>query len=502
MLRDYQRAAAQQCAESLRSAHTLLVLPTGTGKTHTARAICERLWEPGKPVLVVGHTGEIVAQLARSFSSWQVYVEKASERASAATVVRSSYAGPTVLVASLQTLARDYRLEQWRDVEFSARVLDEAHHAPAATWQAVREAIGGFWLGLTATPQRKGMASMWSVVQPFEDLAAAIDAGWLVPLRLRYMMIDDAEREALSRSPSGDVAAARARIARTALQWSQGRQGICFWGNVAAAKAGAQLMHASGVHAVSLDAKSRNRNSAIELYRRGNVRWLHLCGVGVEGLDVVPASALVLASPRRGWQLTQIVGRVLRPLPAAVDGADAEQRRGSIAASAKPDALVLSATSEDDMGAALEAQRLLHGQLPEPKLIQAIQDASVDPETRAAQELLASEVAEAEERRRRGRDQQLQPRRRRELQNARPFEVSGGASALVRGHLRAKWREWSERGRGVEGPRATEKQAAAVGRLIDRALGQPEGITDASAVQGWPRAIAQSAQFYLYKRTS
>ena len=498
VLRDYQRIAARQCIELLREHHTLLVMPTGTGKTRTACAIARGLYAPGRPVLTVAHTGEILRQLASAFAGWHVHLEKATDRAQPDAVVRSSYDGPTVLLASQQTLARKYRLDAWRDVDFACRILDEAHHTPASTWQAVREAIAGPWLGLTATPQRPGMAQLWRVVQPFPALEDAIDAGWLVPARLRYMQIDADERKALGRSPLGDVEAARARVVRTALRWCGDRQGLCFWATVAAAKAGAALMHATGIVAIALHGGSRDRATAIERYRAGEVRWLHLCAVGVEGMDVVPASALVLASPRRGWQLTQILGRVLRPLPGAVEHAAASDRRDAIALSTKADALVLSATEPDDMDAAIEAQALLNGPLPKPRLIQLVQAAAVDPEAREAQELLAREIAESVERRERGRARQLQPRRRRQVNEAQPYAVSGGSD---REYYRAKWAEWRTRGVGIDGPRATPKQAEAIGRMLCRALGQPDGTIDTSEVTQWPQTVARSAHYWLFRRT-
>src|SRR5687768_3520010 len=111
---------------------TLVVMPTGTGKTVALGEIV-RKWPLGR-VMVIAHREELISQLSRTISLMsgeQVGVEMADEH-----VFEGSYWRPRVVVASVQTLNSRSRgrkrMEKFDPHEFGLVVTDEAHHGTAA----------------------------------------------------------------------------------------------------------------------------------------------------------------------------------------------------------------------------------------------------------------------------------------------------------------------------------------------------------------------------------
>jgi superfamily II DNA or RNA helicase len=131
----------------------LVVLATGLGKTwlsafDTVRAGAKR-------VLFVAHRDEILDQALRTF------------RAIRPNAVLGKYTGQErtenadVLFASVQTLSRRAHLDRFPADAFDYVVVDEFHHASAATYRRLLEHFTPtFLLGLTATPERTDGADL------------------------------------------------------------------------------------------------------------------------------------------------------------------------------------------------------------------------------------------------------------------------------------------------------------------------------------------------------
>ncbi len=152
---------------------TILVLPTGGGKTFTAvRFACVHPLSDGFKVLWLAHTHHLLEQ---AFNSFDGLVASIAEPKSQLTIrvvsggdghFKTHSMRPTddVVIASLQAVARASldKLDALTNFIQSALgkllvVFDEAHHAPAPSYrrllQQLREACPGMiLLGLTATP--------------------------------------------------------------------------------------------------------------------------------------------------------------------------------------------------------------------------------------------------------------------------------------------------------------------------------------------------------------
>ena len=125
-LRPYQQEAKDAVWKEWESGHTktLLVLPTGCGKTIVFAKITEDAVRKGGRVLILAHRSELLEQAANKLeqtSGLKCAVEKADQ-----TCLGSWY---RVCVGSVQTLMRAKRLQQFAPDYFSTIIIDEAHHA-------------------------------------------------------------------------------------------------------------------------------------------------------------------------------------------------------------------------------------------------------------------------------------------------------------------------------------------------------------------------------------
>lgn len=183
-LRPYQREAENAVLDQWASgiSRTLLVLPTGCGKTIVFCTLAKELVSRGDRVLIMAHRGELLEQAAdklRKSTGLQCAVEKAEE-----TCMGSWF---RVVVGSVQTLMREKRLEQFPEDYFDAIIVDEAHHCLSDGYQRVLQHFSDAKvLGVTATPDRGDMRNLG---QYFESLAyeyslpRAIREGYLSPIK-------------------------------------------------------------------------------------------------------------------------------------------------------------------------------------------------------------------------------------------------------------------------------------------------------------------------------
>lgn len=123
----------------------LVVLATGLGKTYLAAFDSQ----PFSRVLFVAHRREILVQAMRAFRSLRPQATfglyDGVERVPDAQL----------LFASIQTLGKLPHLRQFERDAFDYIVVDEFHHAHAATYRRLLEHfLPSFLLGLTATPER------------------------------------------------------------------------------------------------------------------------------------------------------------------------------------------------------------------------------------------------------------------------------------------------------------------------------------------------------------
>lgn len=134
----------------------LVVLATGLGKTWLAAFDVAQVG--ARRVLFVAHREEILQQAAETFVRIRPGVRVGLYTG------KSRDAEVDVLCASVQTLARAAHLERFAPQHFDYMVVDEFHHAAAATYRRLLGHFApSFFLGLTATPHRTDQSDILSL---------------------------------------------------------------------------------------------------------------------------------------------------------------------------------------------------------------------------------------------------------------------------------------------------------------------------------------------------
>ncbi len=120
----------------------VVVLPTGSGKTHVAQMILERL---GRPALIVTPTIDLMQQ-------WYGVLSTAFEVE--VGLIGGGYHDPQPLTVTTYDSAHIH-MERLGN-RWALLVFDECHHLPGPTYAlAAQMSIAPFRLGLTATPERE-----------------------------------------------------------------------------------------------------------------------------------------------------------------------------------------------------------------------------------------------------------------------------------------------------------------------------------------------------------
>ena len=323
ILRPYQLSAIAAVRDrfSAGDKRTLLVLPTGTGKTVVFAELAREVVARGERVLVLAHRTELLEQAQQKLADVGCHsrLEKASSHAGAAQVV----------VASTATL-RGERLKHFPARGFGLVVVDEGHHAVAESYKAILEAFADVpTLLVTATPDRadgKGLVEVCPSVAYQYDLRQAIRDRWLVPLVARRITVKGLDLSSvktragdLDAKELGEIMRAEEHLHAVVdpLRREAGdRKTMVFAVDVAHAHAIADLLnrHEPGC-ALGVDgsASDLERKAALSLFKRGVIRFLVNCALFTEGFDEPSVQCIAVARPTKSRALhTQMIGRGTR----------------------------------------------------------------------------------------------------------------------------------------------------------------------------------------------
>ncbi|MBR3361582.1 MAG: DEAD/DEAH box helicase [Lachnospiraceae bacterium] len=128
----------------------LLISATGTGKTYASAFAMRELGF--KRVLFLAHRNQLVRQAKRSFE--RVFNNTVSTGIVGAGILEYD---ADFVFATRDTMWREEHLHHYSPDNFDCIILDEAHHSAADTYQRIMNYFRPkFWLGMTATPDKKG----------------------------------------------------------------------------------------------------------------------------------------------------------------------------------------------------------------------------------------------------------------------------------------------------------------------------------------------------------
>ena len=296
----------------------LVLLATGLGKTYLAAfdsATAAR-------VLFVAHREEILTQAMAAFRA--VRPRARIGRYSG----EEKDAEADIVLASVQTLARNAHLTRFDSRTFDYIVVDEFHHAAAATYRCIIDHFQpGFLLGLTATPDRSDGGDLLGLCEEnlvYEcDLWSGIDRGLLAPFHY-FGVPDPVEYSQIPwRSGRFDETAlteavatqARAENALEQLAKRGGKKTIGFCVSRRHADFMADFAQARGLRAVAVHSgdTSAPRASALKALEDGNLDILFAVDMFNEGVDVPSIDTVLMLRPTESpviW--LQQLGRGLR----------------------------------------------------------------------------------------------------------------------------------------------------------------------------------------------
>jgi superfamily II DNA or RNA helicase len=322
--RKYQTEAkdAIQAEWSSGKKNTLLVLPTGTGKTIVFCRLIEDLVRAGKRVLILAHRGELLDQAADKLlrsTGLGCAVEKAE----------SSCLGEwfRVVVGSVQTLMRESRLQQFPRDYFDAIIVDEAHHCLADSYLRVLSHFeSANVLGVTATPDRGDLKNLGEV---FDSLAyeytlpRAIRDGYLckikaltIPLKIDLTGVSQQNGDYQAAGLGTALDPYLDQIADEMWTHCQGRKSLVFLPLIATSQKFCDILQRRGFKAVEVNGESYNRAEILADWESGKYDVICNSMLLTEGWDSPHVDCIVpLRATKIRSLFAQMVGRGTRLYP-------------------------------------------------------------------------------------------------------------------------------------------------------------------------------------------
>lgn len=323
-LRPYQQEAREAIFEQWDGGvlKTLLVLPTGCGKTIVFAKVTEDCVRRGDRVLILAHRGELLEQAAdkiRQSTGLGCAVEKAEE-----TCMGSWF---RVVVGSVQTMMREKRLGQFPEDYFQTIIIDEAHHCISDSYQKVLNHFSSAKiLGVTATPDRGDMRNLGSYFESLSyeyTLPKAIKEGYLSPIKALTipLKIDMAGVGVQAGDfKASDISTALdpylQGIAQEMEKYCKDKKTVVFLPLVKTSQKFRDLLNAHGFRAAEVNGDSQNRSEVLEAFDRGEYNVLCNSMLLTEGWDCPSVDCVVVLRPTKVRSLyCQMVGRGTRLSP-------------------------------------------------------------------------------------------------------------------------------------------------------------------------------------------
>lgn len=323
-LRPYQQEAKDAIFDQWASGvnKTLLVLPTGCGKTIVFAKVTEDCVRNGDRVLILAHRGELLEQAADKIlqtTGLNCAVEKAEQ-----SCLGSWF---RITVGSVQSLMRETRLARFPEEYFDTIIIDEAHHCISDSYQRVLHHFPeAKVLGVTATPDRGDMKNLGQV---FESLAyeytlpKAIKEGYLSPIKavtipLRVDLTGVGVQSGDFKA--GDLGTALdpylEQIANEMENYCREKKTVVFLPLVKTSQKFRDILVSHGFRAAEVNGESQDRAEVLRDFAAGKYNVLCNSMLLTEGWDCPDVDCVVVLRPTKVRSLyCQMVGRGTRLAP-------------------------------------------------------------------------------------------------------------------------------------------------------------------------------------------
>lgn len=319
--RPYQQKAAAAIHREWDAGNkkTLVVMPTGTGKTIVFASIVNDQVAKGEHVLILAHREELLQQASDKLKM-VTGLETALEKAQSSALDSDKM----VVVASVQTLSKQNRLMKYPRDYFGTIIIDEAHHTAAKTYKGILEHfIDAKVLGVTATPDRSDMKSLSDIFDSlaFEyKLPDAIREGYLCKINTKTIPVEvDISKVHIN---AGDFSAQDLgnvldlyldTIADTIVRECQNRKTVIFTPLVRISKRLCNILNKRNFKTAEVNGASADRKDVLKGFDNGEYKALTNAMLLTEGWDCPTVDCIICLRPTRSRSLyAQIVGRGTR----------------------------------------------------------------------------------------------------------------------------------------------------------------------------------------------
>jgi len=340
-LRIYQ----QECLDSIISEarggclKQVVVLPTGSGKTHIFAQLPSLIRDKGKKTLILAHREELLLQAKNKLleidPTLKVEVEMAEQRIDEGSL----FGEVDVVLGSVQTLGRagSKRIEKFNPNDFGLVICDEVHHATSKSYLNIFRYFGvlkgeehgnkKLLLGVTATPNRSdhvGLDTVFDKIVYTYPLRKAIQDGFLCDIKA-FTVATKTDISGVHTSmgdfQEGELGEAVNTEERNKLIVDSYRdiapdsKAIVFCVNVEHTKFLTEYFKRAGIKAeyVLGETEKDVRKKVISDFKENKIKVMLGCGVFTEGFDEPSIETVVMARPTKSSVLyMQMAGRGLR----------------------------------------------------------------------------------------------------------------------------------------------------------------------------------------------
>lgn len=336
-LRDYQEAAVQallDCLDRSPDAAPLVVMPTGSGKSHVIAEFCRHVAGPDVKVVLATHVKELVEQDARKLRlAWP----EAPLGICSAGMGQWDTRSPVVF-GSIQTIAN--RVHELGPVSYF--IVDEAHLVPAKGLGRYRTVIAKLrdvlpemrLIGLTATEFRadsgylyEGKGALFTEVCYRAEIADLQDKGWLARVVAKGSKTAEIDLSRVHVRHGEYVEAELERAALVVLTKAlnelvayrdECKKWLVFCCSIGHAEATVKGLLERGVpcELVTSETDAEDRERIVSEFKAAPTGCLVNVNVFTTGFDVEDVDLVVLLRATRSPVLyVQMIGRGMRPWP-------------------------------------------------------------------------------------------------------------------------------------------------------------------------------------------